>query len=88
MSRTLVFPVILLDIFAKWEKLVKHLEGFMEIKSTGSALSNSKNPSFGYKCGYRMWDFKSMKDKDNIDWNYLKSLRPGKTSQALKHISS
>lgn len=34
--------MILLDIFAKWEKLVKHFKGFMEIESTGSALSNSK----------------------------------------------
>jgi hypothetical protein len=44
--------VILLDIVAKGEDLVKYFKGFVEIEYRGSALSNSKNPCFGYKCGY------------------------------------
>lgn len=35
-------PLILSDVLAKWEKLVKYFKGFVEIESTGSALSNSK----------------------------------------------
>lgn len=34
--------MILLDIFAKREKLVTYFKGFMEIECMGSALSNSK----------------------------------------------
>lgn len=42
-SKTIVSPpLILSDVFAKWEKLVKYFKGIVEIESTGSALSNSK----------------------------------------------
>lgn len=70
--------MFLLDIFLKWENLVKYFKGFMEIEFAGLVLLNFKNLCFGYKCGYWMWNFKSIKDIENIDRNYLKFLRLGR----------